>query len=149
MEKINKNIKLKIIILFILSNSSTYLLSSTESREYHISTPQTETFEQREGYITVSISAEAITNSEPNLPISILSSKNSMLIPHGFLIKKNSSEISDTGYLSESNMKNYTVHVPSKYLTKLLDGKSFKIIPYGAIEKNAKKKRMVNYEFNY
>ena len=149
MERIDKNIKIKIIILFLLSNSSTYLLSSSEKQDCYSTHNQVNTFEEREGYITVTISAEAITNSKPNLPISILSSKNSVLIPHGLLIKQVSPDITDSSYLSESNLKNYSVHVPSKFLKKLLNGRSFKIVPYGAIEKSISKKRMMNYEFSY
>ncbi|MBT4793358.1 MAG: hypothetical protein HON90_17435 [Halobacteriovoraceae bacterium] len=145
MQKKDNSMKIKIIFLFMISNLSIYLLSSS-GEVNPSSAPEDFSFEKK-GYIELKIRANLLTSFELNKAISILNHKNELIVPYAQLREKLKKEqleaLSPNPTTSE-----YIIYLPQKYISQVLQMKKKKILPYGVSYKKPHhtKKQRSHYE---
>lgn len=140
--KIPNQLKLKIIFLFIFSHISAYLLylpSSDNDVDLTKYSPIT-----RHDHTEISISAALKTSFAIDKAITILSKDKKLLIPHAFLIERQTEE-NDLDFSTKTNNESYLVSIPTKLIEKIINRKGLIILPFGRYKFTSKKKRM-NYE---
>jgi len=143
MEKIDKNIKAKLLLLFFFSNLSVYMMATTNHTSSDIKvTPSI--VEYREGYVEYRIAGKLYTQFDYNKPITILGRTNQVVVPHAILKTEINQEGQDLQEISPS-AQTYIIYLPSKLLPKLLSSQNLKILPYATVYQQAKRKGH-NYE---
>jgi hypothetical protein len=151
MQKLDKQLKVKILGIFLISQACMYLLASTDTDSPPMKlTPKV--IESRINYIQLTIRAESYTNKGTNDPVVITNSRRSIYIPNCFIIEqiKEIDPIVHSEFESLPAMASkFRVYVHKKYAYQLLKNTQFLIIPNlekSLILKN--KSRGVNYEIS-
>ena len=130
MQKLSKPLKLKLIFVLIMSNVSIFMMSS-ESEQ--VIEEKINSFQKREGYSEIRISAQMLTRFETNKPISILSNNKQLLIPYALLLDKDFFSVEEEDQFDPITAKQdkYIIYLPNKDIPKILDKKKLVILPYG------------------
>ena len=144
MAKINKDQKLKIFLLFLLSNTSVYLLSSTESPSP--SNSQNEVI-YREDYREVLIKGELFIPPEEGKEITLKNKNQDQVIPHAIFLREYKNQVDE--YSDIIATKKYIIYIDKKYLAQNLISGTYQILPFGTEIKMAKKIKRKSYEINY
>lgn len=149
MEKIDKNTRIKLLAILLLSNICIYLLSTGSDTNY---LPQEQNLQRKQDYIVLKITADLKTNFEPNRPISITNSRRSKLIPYAVLLDETNNENQNITDLAmgkkNTNAKFLTIYVHKKYINFLLKDKDLIILPFKSDIQITKYNRR-NYEVTY
>ncbi len=149
MKNIDKNFKIKVLALFLISNISTYLLCcETDQSVKSTLNPQLKAFNERPNYIKLKIKGYSLSPEVESNTISILDVNNQIIVPHAFYIKQLPRQYNEI--LSEhSQMEEYfLIYIHTKYLSKLSPKKAYKIIPYSSDIKIKPRTRRA-YELRY
>jgi len=135
------SIKIKFILVLILSNACMFLLTTTTSQvSYKI--PKSYS---RIDYVKVKINAELMTEFSQNEPVKIISKSRSFIINNAYIISKvpSSTEVG-MNFNNESSTSGYIVYLHKSHSHELLNNKKYKIYPQNfSILKRIKRK---NYE---
>ena len=142
MAKINKEQKLKILFLFLLSNITVYLLSSQESLPN--SPPQNKLY--RENYIEVLISGNLYIPPEEGKEVSLRSQDQQIDIPHAIFLSEYKANLPN--FSEEVPAPQFIIYINKKFLNQNLVTKKFNIMPFGThnLPKKIKRKQ---YEIHY
>ena len=137
MEKINPHNKLKLLLIFLLTNSFSYLLA-LPSQEVRAPLYEEETVLKKD-YIELQISAQLYAKFKKNKPITILDANNSILIQYALLREIEESEQEQFTVDKTSGTK-FIVYLHEKFLPKILKSRELKLIPYTKYETQTSKK---------
>ena len=85
MEKQSRDLKIKFLLLMILSNSSIYLLASTPSEDGD--QIKQEYLEYRKDYVLIKIKAKLLGDFRLNSPITITNKTRSFVIPYSIFVE--------------------------------------------------------------
>lgn len=151
MNKLNNTERIRILLIFFLSNACSVLISlqyfsSTDDNFDHYQVKAT-----REGYSEIVIEAKLKTDFIDDSPISIVNDSGSLYIPHAFLLKKITPESSQRFDIqSESNGKEYyLIEVKNEFVQILLNQNNLMITPQLAKNFLIKKTKGANYELRF
>jgi hypothetical protein len=121
------SIKIKFILILILSNACMFLLISTNDIETYESLKSYE----RIDYIKVKIKAELMTEFIQNEPVKIANKTRSLIINNVYILSRVSSDQSSAiNFKNESALTSYIVYLHKSHSHKLLSTNQFRIYPY-------------------
>ena len=118
------SIKIKFILVLILSNACMFLLTTTTSQvSYEI--PKSYS---RIDYVKVKINAELMTEYSKNKPVKIISKSRSFIINNAYIISKvpSSTEVG-MNFNNENSTSSYIVYLHKSHSHELLNNKQYKI----------------------
>ncbi len=149
MKDLDKNFKIKVLALFLISNISTYLLCTEPEQNYDLTSPsQVEPFKERPNYIKIKIKGHSLSPEMKSNTISLLDEKNRVIIPHGFYIKQLPSQYNEVLSERAQMEESFLIYVHTKYISKISPTRLYKIVPYLS-ELNIKPKIRRAYELRY
>lgn len=150
MQKLDKQMKVKIIALFFMAQACMFLIASPSNEQAPEFGEQNTTFEHRQDYIKFTIRADNRVSLNSSTPVVITNEKRSIYIPYSFILKQldeNPSSINNNFEMAPSLLPEFSVYIHKRFAHYLMGNYQFLIIPN--LEEDlvlSKKKRGVKYE---
>jgi len=121
------SIKIKFILVLILSNACMFLLTTTTTSQVSYEIPKNYS---RIDYVKVKINAELMTEFSKKEPVKIISKNRSFIINNAYIISKvpSSTEVG-MNFNNESSTSSYIVYLHKSHSHELLNNKQYKIYP--------------------
>jgi hypothetical protein len=145
MEKINKKMKLQIILIIIISNVLVYLtFSGGEGPQQQLKESHTS---YREGFVRLKLEGQLHTDFEYNKPISIINKKRTIVIKHAIMLQHNDdSSMREETLLIPGTAKRdrISIYVHKRHVSALIAMHTPIIVPYNSVSPIRSKR--VNYE---
>lgn len=151
MEKIKKEVKVRLIALFFLSNISSLMLAIYMT-EVPVQLEEIKTSMIRENYVSMKLRVLVNTSLDTQTPLVLTNRSKTLYIPYVFYIGEQS-ESNDqmVAFDSLSGQKEIIVSVPNIFVSKLINTSDLLLIPQ--VEKNllvaVKNKKGEKYEISF
>jgi hypothetical protein len=152
MQKLDKQMKVKIFALFLMAQVCMFLLASPGEEQTTTLNNDDLTFDNRPDYIEFTIRADNRVSSSLGTPVVITNEKRSIYIPYSFVLKQlgeDTSIINDSFELDRTQNPEFSVYIHKKFAHYLMENHQFLIIPN--LEEDlvlVKKKKGVRYEIS-
>ena len=150
MEKLTKELKLKFIFMFLISNLSTFMIASTTKIETTSLEVDSQELIPRPDHIELALAVQIRAELVFNKPYVLTNMKRSLYIPYVFFINKLKLEtLSEYPEVSELASEKLILSIPKNSISKLLDRRDLMLIPQ--IEKKLihKHNQRRTYEINF
>lgn len=151
MERISKEIKIRVLALFILSNLSSLILG-TYINDVPIQGDQMSKVEKRIDYVPLKLKVLVSTSLNSQMPLVLTNKLKTLYVPYVFYITHEAhSQDQLDSFGSFENRQEVIISVPKKYVSKLINEKDLLLVPQ--IERNllvtAKIQKGENYEISF
>lgn len=129
MEKIKKEVKVRLLALFILSNLST-LMIGTYLGEAPIDNQIGTEVLQRENYVPLKLKVVVGTSLDVYSPLVLTNKSRKLYIPYVFFVEERSNDLNPIDPFDEAkNTKEIILSVPTKYVSQLIAAKGLLLVP--------------------
>ncbi len=129
MEKLNKDMKLRLLAMFLFSNLASLMLGGSLTEEPKLLS-EIETITQREGYMDLALNVEVSVDLIPQTPFVLTNKTRTLYIPFAFFIKKEIPQDANPFNSETLNQgQRIILSLPKKYITKVLTNKNLVLLP--------------------
>lgn len=150
MEKLSKEMKLRLIAMFLLSNLSSLMLGSSMIKTTDFK-PVVEKVQIRQGYTNIALRVHSTVDLNSLTPFVITNSKRNLYVPYVFYQKmENEQAIDPFAGEDTAQMVKLVLSVPERFVPKLLKEKHLLLVPQIARELIlSHTKRRESYEIHF